>query len=67
MMEQEFRTHVFPNGLRLIHAWMPREASHCALAIQAGTRNEAQGEAGWRTSSSTPCSKAHEPENPSMS
>lgn len=46
MMEQEFRTHVFPNGLRLIHAWMPREASHCALAIQAGTRNEAQGEAG---------------------
>ncbi len=45
-MPQEFQTHVLPNGLRIIHAWMPREVSHCALAINAGTRDEASTEGG---------------------
>lgn len=45
-MNREFSTHVLPNGLRIIHAWMPREVTHCALAINAGTRDEGAGEAG---------------------
>ena len=45
-MNREFSTHVLPNGLRIIHAWMPREVTHCALAINAGTRDETAGEAG---------------------
>ncbi|MDG1673811.1 MAG: pitrilysin family protein [Flavobacteriales bacterium] len=45
-MNREFSTHVLPNGLRIIHAWMPREVTHCALAINAGTRDEGEGEAG---------------------
>ena len=45
-MNREFSTHVLPNGLRIIHAWMPREVTHCALAINAGTRDECAGEAG---------------------
>ncbi len=46
MQQKEFTTHVLPNGLRLIHAWMPRTVSHCALVIQAGTRDEGEGESG---------------------
>lgn len=45
-MNREFSTHVLPNGLRIIHAWMPREVTHCALAINAGTRDEEEGEEG---------------------
>ena len=45
-MTPEFQTHVLPNGLRIIHAWMPREVTHCALVINAGTRDEGEGEAG---------------------
>ena len=45
-MSPEFQTHVFPNGLRVIHAWMPRAVTHCALAINAGTRDEAADESG---------------------
>ena len=45
-MTPEFQTHVLPNGLRIIHAWMPREVTHCALVINAGTRDEEKGEAG---------------------
>ena len=45
-MTPEFQTHVLPNGLRVIHAWMPRAVTHCALAINAGTRDEAEDESG---------------------
>lgn len=45
-MAQEFSTHVLPNGLRIIHAWLPREVSHCALVINAGTRDEETGKEG---------------------
>ncbi len=45
-MSPEFQTHVLPNGLRVIHAWMPRAVTHCALAINAGTRDEATDESG---------------------
>ena len=45
-MTPEFQTHVLPNGLRVIHAWMPRAVTHCALAINAGTRDEAADESG---------------------
>ena len=46
MVNPEFQTHVLPNGLRIIHAWMPREVTHCALVVNAGTRDEGEGEAG---------------------
>ena len=46
MVNPEFQTHVLPNGLRIIHAWMPREVTHCALVMNAGTRDEGEGEAG---------------------
>lgn len=45
-MNPEFQTHVLPNGLRIIHSWMPREVTHCALVVNAGTRDEREGEAG---------------------
>ena len=45
-MNREFSTHVLSNGLRIIHAWMPREVTHCALVINAGTRDEGEDEAG---------------------
>ena len=46
LMTPEFQTHVLPNGLRVIHAWMPCAVTHCALAINAGTRDEAADESG---------------------
>lgn len=45
-MSPEFSTHVLPNGLRIIHAWLPRDVSHCALVINAGTRDERTGKEG---------------------
>ena len=45
-MNPEFQTHILPNGLRVIHAWMPRAVTHCALVVNAGTRDEGADEAG---------------------
>ena len=45
-MSPEFQTHLLPNGLRIIHASMQREVTHCALVVNAGTRDEREGEAG---------------------
>ena len=45
MVNPEFQTQLLPNGLRIIHAWMPREVTHCALVVNAGTRDEGEGEA----------------------
>ena len=47
MVNPEFQTHVLPNGLRIIHAWMPREVTHCALVVNAGTRDEGEGKRVW--------------------
>ena len=40
--------HIFtlPNGIRVIHKEVPRAASHVALVVHAGTRDEQKGEAG---------------------
>ena len=45
-MNKEFHTHVLPNGLRVIFAPMERSVTHCALMVQAGTRDEVDGEWG---------------------
>ena len=45
-MNKEFHTHVLPNGLRVIFAPMERAVTHCALMVQAGTRDEVDGEWG---------------------
>ena len=45
-MAQEFHTFTLPNGIRVIHKEVPRAASHVALVVNAGTRDEVKGEAG---------------------
>lgn len=45
-MKVEFHTFTLPNGLRVIHKEVPRSASHVALVVNAGTRDEQHGEAG---------------------
>ena len=45
-MLAEFHTFTLPNGIRVIHKEVPRVASHVALVVNAGTRDEQKGEAG---------------------
>ena len=45
-MKFEFHTFTLPNGLRVIHKEVPRSASHVALVVNAGSRDELPGEAG---------------------
>lgn len=45
-MKFEFHTFTLPNGLRVIHKEVPRSASHIALVVNAGSRDELSGEAG---------------------
>ena len=45
-MLAEFHTFTLPNGIRVIHKEVPRAASHVALVVNAGTRDEQKGEAG---------------------
>ncbi|PCJ81082.1 MAG: peptidase M16 [Bacteroidetes bacterium] len=45
-MQAEFHTFTLPNGIRVIHKEVSRAASHVALVINAGTRDEREGEAG---------------------
>jgi len=45
-MKFEFHTFTLPNGLRVIHKEVPRSASHVALVVNAGSRDELSGEAG---------------------
>jgi predicted Zn-dependent peptidase len=45
-MLAEFHTFTLPNGMRVIHKEVPRAASHVALVVNAGTRDEQKGEAG---------------------
>jgi predicted Zn-dependent peptidase len=45
-MKFEFHTFTLPNGLRVIHKEVPRSASHIALVVNAGSRDELSGELG---------------------
>ena len=45
-MKFEFHTFTLPNGLRVIHKEVPRSASHVALVVNAGSRDESSGEEG---------------------
>ena len=45
-MTPEFHTHTLSNGLRVIHAHKAGQVTHCALAVNAGTRDERKGEEG---------------------
>ena len=45
-MTPEFHTHTLPNGLRVIHAHKAGQVTHCALVVNAGTRDERKGEEG---------------------
>ncbi|HAI00282.1 MAG TPA: peptidase M16 [Flavobacteriales bacterium] len=46
LMTPEFHTHTLPNGLRVIHAHKAGQVTHCALVVNAGTRDERKGEEG---------------------
>jgi len=45
-MKFEFHTFTLSNGLRVIHKEVPRSASHVALVVNAGSRDESSGEEG---------------------
>jgi predicted Zn-dependent peptidase len=45
-MTPEFHTHTLSNGLRVIHAHKAGQVTHCALVVNAGTRDERKGEEG---------------------
>lgn len=42
----EFHTYTLPNGIRGIHRRVPGPVVHCALAVNAGSRDERPGEYG---------------------
>ena len=41
-----YQTHIFQNGLRLIHYEVPNKAAYCGLIINAGSRDEREEELG---------------------
>ena len=41
-----YQTHIFPNGLRLIHNYVPNKAAYCGLIVNVGSRDEQAGEFG---------------------
>lgn len=41
-----YQTHIFDNGLRLIHHEVPNKAAYCGLIINAGSRDEWEEELG---------------------
>ena len=45
-MTEQFSTHTFTNGLRLIHMPSPTDVAYCGIAINAGTRDEETHEHG---------------------
>lgn len=45
-MTPEFHTTTLSNGLRVIHAHKAGQVTHCALVVNAGTRDERKGEEG---------------------
>lgn len=45
-MAEVARTYEFGNGLRLIHIASPTDVAYCGISIDAGTRDEEEGEEG---------------------
>ena len=45
-MKAEFHTFTLSNGIRVIHKQVTRAASHVALVVNAGSRDEVSGEGG---------------------
>lgn len=43
---EKANTHTFDNGLRLIHIPSPTNVAYCGISIDAGTRDEMEGEEG---------------------
>lgn len=41
-----YQTHIFANGLRLIHNYVPNKAAYCGLIINVGSRDEREDELG---------------------
>ena len=39
-----YQTHIFANGLRLIHNYVPNKAAYCGLIINVGSRDEREDE-----------------------
>jgi predicted Zn-dependent peptidase len=45
-VQMNSEVHSLGNGLRLVYTWNPGPVSHCALLIDAGTRDEPEGKSG---------------------
>lgn len=45
-MNEKANTYTFENGLRLIHIPSPTNVAYCGISIDAGTRDELEGEEG---------------------
>ena len=45
-MKEKANIHQFDNGLRLIHIASPTNVAYCGISIDAGTRDEENGEEG---------------------
>ena len=43
---REFETYILPNGIRGIHRQVRSSVTHCALVVNAGSRDELKGEYG---------------------
>ena len=43
---KEFETYTLPNGIKGIHRRVKSSISHCALVVNAGTRDELKSEYG---------------------
>lgn len=54
----EFTTYTLPNGIRGIHRRIKGNVTHCALLVNAGSRDELKNQFGLAHSPNTPCSKA---------
>ena len=54
----EFTTYTLPNGIRGIHRRIKGNVTHCALLVNAGSRDELKNQSDWPISPNTPCSKA---------
>ncbi|MBO5275812.1 MAG: insulinase family protein, partial [Alistipes sp.] len=43
---KEFETYILPNGIKGIHRQVRSSVTHCALVVNAGTRDENRDEYG---------------------
>jgi len=42
----DYNTHTLPNGIRLIHSYVPSQVGYCGLMINTGSRDELESEHG---------------------